>query len=225
MSNHDQPETAQPIPKTGNEAFFLLHESYVARAQAGRVGLLFLGDSITLGWQSVPHIWEHYYGAYQPARFGIGGDGTQHVIWRIVNGELDGISPKVVVLLIGCNNCSGSSAADIAAGIREIIRLIHAKIPTTKILVLGIFPRGPRTNADGSADDWASHMAKIRTVNADLAALDNGGNIRVLDITPHFRGNDGTTPKSIMPDQVHLSAAGYQIWAEAMHPLLLEMLQ
>ena len=219
------PETTQPIPKTGNEAFFQLHESYVARAQAGPIGLLFLGDSITLQWNKVPHIWEHYYGAYQPASFGIGGDGTQHVIWRIVHGELDGISPKVVVLLIGCNNCGGSSAADISAGIREIIRLIHEKIPTTKILALGIFPRGPRINADGSPDDWASHMTKIRKVNADLLTLDNGANIRVLDITPNFRGNDGTTPKSIMPDQVHLTAAGYQIWADAMQPLLQEMLQ
>lgn len=219
------PETAQPVPKTGNEVFFELHDSYLARAKSGPIGLLFLGDSITRQWVTVPHIWNHYYGACQPASFGIGGDGTQHLIWRIANCELDGISPKVVVLLIGTNNCGSASANDISAGIRKIVSLIHEKMPTTKILVLGIFPRGPRINADGNPDNWESHMSKIRAINADLATLDNGHNIRSLDITSHFRGNDGTTPKSIMPDQVHLTAAGYQIWADAMQPLLLEMLR
>ncbi len=224
MPTAESPETTQPIPKPGNEVFFELHESYLARAKSGPVGLLFLGDSITRQWVTVPHIWDHYYGAYQSAYFGIGGDGTQHIIWRIENGELDGISPKVVVLLVGTNNCGSSSAEHISAGIRKIIRLIHEKNPTTKILALGIFPRGPRINADGSPDNWESHMAKIRTVNADLATLDNGNSIRALDITASFLGNDGTIPNTIMPDQVHLTPAGYQIWADAMQPLLQEML-
>lgn len=217
-------EPTQPIPKTGNEVFFERHEAFLERAKSGPIGLLFLGDSITAGWEGVPHIWEHYYGPYQPANFGIGGDQTQHIIWRIAQGELDGITPKVVVLLIGTNNCGGFPADQISAGIKKIIRLIHEKIPAAKVLSLGIFPRGPRINADGNPDKWESHMEKIRTINAELAQLDNGDSIRHLDITTSFRGNDGTTPDIIMPDQVHLTPAGYQLWADAMHPLLQEML-
>ncbi len=217
-------ETTQPIPKAGNENFFELHEQYLARAKSGPIGLLFLGDSITRQWVNVPHIWEHYYGQYNPAGFGIGGDQTQHVIWRIDQGELDGITPKVVVLLIGTNNCGGYPAHEISAGIQKIISLIHEKIPTSKVLALGILPRGPRINADGNPDNWESHMEKIRTINANLAALDNGDTIRHLDLTSSLTNKDGTIPEIIMPDQVHLTAAGYQLWADAMQPLLQEML-
>ena len=217
-------ETTQPIPKAGNENFLALHEEFLARAKSGPIGLLFLGDSITHQWQTAPHIWDHYFGKYQPANFGIGGDQTQHVIWRIAEGELDAISPKVVVLLIGTNNCGPYSAEEISAGIQKIISLIHEKIPATKVLALGTFPRGPRINADGNPDNWESHMEKIRAVNADLAALDNGDTIRHLDLTKNFTNEDGTIPKIIMPDQVHLTPAGYQLWADAMHPLLTEML-
>ena len=139
-------------------------------------------------------------------------------------GELDAISPKVVVLLIGTNNCGPYSAEEISAGIQKIISLIHEKIPATKVLALGTFPRGPRINADGNPDNWESHMEKIRAVNADLAALDNGDTIRHLDLTKNFTNEDGTIPKIIMPDQVPLTPAGYQLWADAMHPLLTEML-
>jgi len=217
-------DTTQPLPKKGNENFFLLHEKFLARAKSGPIGLLFLGDSITAGWAKAPHIWEHYYGAHQPANFGIGGDQTQHIIWRIAQGELNGITPKVVVLLIGTNNCGGYPAHEISSGVQKIISLIHEKIPATKVLALGTFPRGPRLNADGNPDKWESHMEKIRAINADLAQLDNGDNIRHLDITNSFLHKDGTIPDIIMPDQVHLTPAGYQIWADAMQPLLQEML-
>ena len=217
-------DTTQPIPKEVNENFFELHEQYLARAKSGPIGLLFLGDSITRQWVNVTHIWEHYYGQYHPASFGIGGDQTQHVIWRIANGELDGITPKVVVLLIGTNNCGSNTADEISAGVQKIISLIHEKIPATKVLALGTLPRGPRINVDGTPDNWESHMEKIRAINADLAHLDNGGNIRHLDITKDLTNKDGTIPEIIMPDQVHLTAAGYQLWADAMQPLLDEML-
>lgn len=217
-------ETTQPIAKEGDETFFQLHEEYLARAKEGPVDLLFLGDSITFQWQKVPHIWDHYYGSYQPARFGIGGDSTQHVIWRIAHGELDHITPRLIVLLIGTNNCGNNSADEITAGIKEIIRRIREKLPTVKILNLGIFPRGPRLNNDGNPDPWEIHMETIRTINAELASFDNGDTHRYLDISAQFLGNDGTIPSTIMPDQVHLTPAGYQLWADAMHPLLQEMM-
>lgn len=214
-----------PVPNPGHPRFMELHESFLARGQAGPIGVLFLGDSITYGWRNAPHIWEHYFGKYQPANFGIGGDRTQHVIWRIENGELDGIAPKVVVLMLGTNNTGTNTADEIIAGNRKIVDLIQEKLPETKILLLGIFPRGPRWARNGNPDPWEEKMAIIRDVNAELARWDDGRRIRYLNITRAFLGNDGSIPNIIMPDQLHPNAAGYQLWAEAMQPLLEEMMQ
>jgi lysophospholipase L1-like esterase len=213
-----------------NAAFIKMHESFLARGKAGPIGVLFLGDSITQGWTKAPHVWEHYYGKWQPANFGIGGDQTQHVIWRIENGELDGIKPKVAVLMLGTNNTGGGhTAEEITAADKKIVQMIRAKLPETKILVLGIFPRGPRKNQQGIvtdtvAADATKRMEIIRAVNAELAKLDDGKTIRYLDITAKFLGDDGKIPSIIMPDQLHPNAAGYQLWAEAMQPLLTEMM-
>jgi lysophospholipase L1-like esterase len=217
-------DASAPIPKTGNASFFQKHEKFLARAKSGPIGVLFLGDSITEGWAQAPHIWEHYYGQYQPANFGIGGDQTQHVVWRIENGELDGIMPKVVVLMLGTNNSASHTAEQIAAADTKIVRLIREKIPGTKVLLLAIFPRGPRKSG-GEDEPWEKRMAAISGANAELAKLDDGNNIRFLDINAHFLGNDGTIPNIIMPDQLHPNAAGYQLWAEAMQPLLDEMMR
>lgn len=219
-------DASAAIPKANNAAFFERHEAFLARGKAGPIGLLFLGDSITAGWSRRSEIWEKYFGAHQPANFGIGGDQTQHVIWRIENGELDGINPKVAVLMIGTNNTGGHTAPQIAAANKKIVSLIRTKLPDTKVLLLAIFPRGPRTNREGVViDDGVKRMSIIRDVNAELAKLDDGKNVRFLDIGAKFLGADGKIPMEIMPDQLHLSPAGYQIWADAMQPLLTEMLR
>lgn len=218
-------DASAAIPKTGNARFFELHESFLQRGKAGPIGVLFLGDSITEGWRKAPHIWEHYFGKYQPANFGIGGDQTQHVIWRIENGELDGIAPKVVVLMLGTNNSGRHSAAEIAAANRKIVRLIREKLPQTKVIVLAIFPRGPRKSRDGTPEPWEKRMEVINAVNADLAKLDDGKNVRFLDINARFLGNDGSIPNIIMPDQLHPNAAGYQLWAEALEPVLADLMK
>lgn len=211
--------------KRGNAHFYELHASFLKRAKAGPIGVLFLGDSITEGWGNAPEVWKEYYGGYQPANFGIGGDRTEHVIWRIEDGELDGIRPKVVVLMIGTNNSSANTAEQIAAADTKIVRLIRAKLPETKVLLLAIFPRGPRKNSDGSMDTAVERMAVINTVNAELAKLDDGHHVRFLNINAKFLGPDGKIPDAIMPDQLHPNAAGYRIWAEAMRPLLDEMMR
>jgi len=192
--------------------------------------VLFLGDSITEGWGKAPHVWEHYYGKMEPANFGIGGDQTQHVIWRIENGELDGLHPKVVVLMLGTNNAATHTGEEIAAADQKIIAMIRAKIPETKVLLLAIFPRDARRNPEGlitdaAIADAAKRMAAIDRANALLAKLDDGANIRFLDIGEKFLGRDGKIPWTIMPDQLHPTAAGYQLWAEAMQPLLTEMMK
>ncbi len=210
--------------------FRKMHESFLARGKEGPIGVLFLGDSITQGWTKAPHVWEHFYSKWQPANFGIGGDQTQHVIWRIENGELDGLHPKVVVLMLGTNNTATHTAAEIAAADKKIVAMIRAKIPETKVLVLAVFPRGARKNAQGVITDSAITDAAKRTeiinaVNVELAKLDDGKNVRFLDINASFVGQDGKIPFAIMPDQLHPNAAGYQLWADAMKPMLDAMMK
>ncbi len=218
-------DASAPIPKRGNARFYELHASFLQRAKAGPIGLLFLGDSITEGWNKAPDVWREHYEKYQPAGFGISGDQTQHVIWRIEDGELDGIRPKVVVLMIGTNNSKFHTGAEIAAADTMIVRLIRQKSPETKVLLLAIFPRGPRKDWDGTYDDSLRRMQAVRDANAELAKLDDGEHVRFLDIGEKFLGPDGKIPASLMPDQLHPNAAGYKIWAEAMQPLLEEMMK
>ncbi len=223
-------DASAPIPKKDKGGFLKMHESFLARGKSGPIGLLFVGDSITSGWTKAPHIWEHYYGKDQPANFGISGDQTQHVIWRIANGELDGLAPKVTVLMLGTNNTGANTAAEIFAADKKIVELIRTKIPATKVLLLAIFPRGARKDKEGHIPeafvaDATKRMAVINAVNAELAKLDDGQNIRFLDINSVFVGQDGKIPFAIMPDQLHPNAAGYQLWAAAMEPLLTEMLK
>jgi lysophospholipase L1-like esterase len=212
--------------KKDTGAFLKQHEAILERGKSGPIGVLFLGDSITENWKAkAPELWKQYEEKYQAADFGIGGDRTQHVIWRIENGELDGIHPKVVVFMLGTNNTSDNSADQIVAADKKIIRLIQEKIPETKIIVMAILPRGPRKNSNGTWDDGVARMDVIRAANAQLAKLDNGKTIRYLDIGPKFVGVDGKLPNDLMPDQLHPNATGYKLWVDAMQPLLDEMLK
>ena len=216
--------TATPSPKfdkdgkTPQPAFVKSHEAFIEIAKKGDVDVLFLGDSITAGWRGAgKDVWAKHFEPLKAANFGIGGDRTQHVLWRILNGELDGIKPKVAVLMIGTNNSGADPAADIAEGVTEIVKTIHKKSPATKVLLLAVFPRGkeiPNTQND-----------KLIEVNKTLAKLDDGGKtVRYLDIGSKFIGEDKQLPKDIMPDSLHLSPKGYEIWAEAVVPAVKELL-
>jgi lysophospholipase L1-like esterase len=220
----DRGDPAVAAPKEGNAGFFKMHEAFLERGKQGNIDLLFLGDSITQGWSKAPEVWKEFYEKYHPANFGIGGDRTEHVLWRIEKGELDGIKPKVVVLMIGTNNSGLHTAAQIAAADRKIVEEIRRKLPQTKVLLLAIFPRGPRKGSDGSMDDGVERMKKIDAVNAELAKLDDGKTVRYLNINEKFLV-DGKIPNDVMPDQLHPNAKGYRIWAEAMQPLLDEMMK
>jgi lysophospholipase L1-like esterase len=205
-----------------DQYFLDKHESFLKRDKAGPIGLLFMGDSITDFWMGRgAKVWAKEYGKFDPADFGVSGDRTEHVLWRIENGELDGISPKVVVLMIGTNNIN-SSADKIIAGDTKIVEEIHAKLPETKLLLLGIFPRGVDPKKSRGV---AATREKISTVNAALAKLDDGAKTRYLDIGDKFLTPDGVLTPEVMPDGLHPSANGYQIWADAMRPLLEEMMQ
>jgi lysophospholipase L1-like esterase len=206
------------------ERFHQMHEQFVQKANEGNIDLLFLGDSITEGWRlKGATIWDDFYKKRNPANFGISGDKTQHVLWRIENGELDNIKPKVVVLMIGTNNIpmsnvGGDRPAEIAKGIEKIVT--HVRRETrAKVLLLGIFPRGTNEEKDAPA------RAAVAEVNATISKLDDGVNVRYLDISDKFLQPDKSLSKDLQPDFLHLSNKGYKVWADAMEPLLAEMLK
>ncbi len=151
------------------------------------------------------------------ANFGIGGDQTGHVLWRITEGgELDSIRPKVAVVLIGSNNVNQHNADEIAGAIKLIVQTIHKKTPSSKILLMGVFPRGTQPDL----------RKKIADINTIIANLDDGGKkIKFLDIGAKFLDKDGNPSKEMMPDSLHLSAKGYDIWAETIMPTLTEMIR
>lgn len=203
-----------------NAGFAAAHEKFVAQAKEGKAKLVFLGDSITAGWARQQAVWNEAFGKYNPVNFGIGGDRTQHVLWRIENGELEGIRPKAVVLMIGTNNSGADSAEDIARGITAIVDTIKAKQPQAKILLLAVFPRGEKpTGKLGTANE------KLKRVNRTIAKLDDGKTVHYLDIGGNFPVVDGALSAEAMPDFLHLSESGYRIWAEAIGEKLAELMQ
>jgi lysophospholipase L1-like esterase len=203
-----------PVPAPNDLA---AHDGFVQQAKQGHIGLLFLGDSITYEWDGkAKSLYHQLYDKYDPAVFAVKGDKTQNLLWRIDKGELDGISPKVVVLMIGANNVGlygGETEAGVVQGVAKVVDTIREKLPTTKILLMGILPMG----------EFADNPARqrIRRINTALAALDDGGKtLRILDIGSHFLDINDDLPPSLVPDGVHPTANGYQIWANAMQPAL-----
>lgn len=194
------------------------HNGFVARARDGGVNVLFVGDSITDGWrQRGKEVWTQRYEPLRAANFGIGGDKTEHVLWRLQNGELDGIKPKVTVVMIGTNNTGRDSAAQIADGVTAIVREIQKRVPETKILLLAIFPRSEKPDHP--------LRAKINEINPLIAKLDDGQHVFFLDIGAKFLAADGTLPASIMPDFLHPNEEGYRIWGDAMADKLAELMK
>ena len=221
------PDVAAPKmdPKTGQPqaGFVASHEKFVATAKEGKAQLLFLGDSITAGWGgNGKEVWAKSFAAWEPANFGIGGDRTQHVLWRIQNGELDGLKPKAAVIMIGTNNTGGDTAEGIASGVTKIVETIRQKLPGTKILLLAVFPRGEKPTTPEKANPGRD---KIKQVNGIIAKLADNKNVFFLDIGEKFMEPDGTITKEIMPDFLHLTPAGYQIWADAITPKLTELMK
>ena len=215
IAAQEAPNALSPHPRT-DTGWQDRHRQYVDRAKQGGVDLLFFGDSITDGWRSAPKVWDRYYGPRKPANFGIGGDQTGHVLWRIENGEVEGIHPKVVVLMIGTNNLGGDKDEEIAGGIKAIVKDLREKLPEAKILLLGIFPRGEKP--DHSRE-------RIKGINERISKLDDGKSIKYLDIGSAFLEPDGTISREIMPDFLHLSTRGYGLWADAMEPTLGSLLE
>lgn len=213
----------EPMPRTAdyswmtNADWAARHTNFLRRAGEGSVQVLFLGDSITEGWGG-NDVWKQHYTPLRSANFGIGGDTTQNVLWRVTHGELDGISPKVVVLMIGTNNFGlhNDEPDDVARGVTAIVHELIRREPDSKILLLGIFPRDEKPDTD--------FRGRVQKTNERLSSLDDGRTVRFLDIGPKLTRDDGTIDPEIMPDYLHLSEKGYAIWADAMESTLEELL-
>jgi len=227
------PVTTRPngavIPKL-NPRFAQAHSNNVVRAQAGDIDILFMGDSITDWWRNpgrgpeidgaIPFggkaVFEKYFGAMKVANFGIAGDTTQGVLWRLRNGEGEGFSPKAIMLMIGTNNTGGNSAAEIAMGVANVVFELRKDFPQAKILLLAIFPRsGPNSGV----------RAKINEINKMISALTDGQNVLFMDIGPKFLNAEGYIPRDVMSDGLHPTSKGYEIWAEAVQDKLSALMQ
>jgi beta-glucosidase len=208
--------STKPVPK--NDAWWQArHKSMNERIKKGNVDLLMIGDSITHGWEGAGKVvWKQYYDKRNAVNLGIGGDQTQHVLWRLENGNIDGIQPKLAVLMIGTNNAGCGNPAEIAAGVTAIVTKLRAKLPQTKVLVLAIFPRGA---------DPKDHLRQVNAkTNEIIAKLADGKDVYFLDIGDKFLDKDGNLPREIMPDRLHPNPKGYAIWAEAIEPTVKKLM-
>ena len=217
-----------PVPR--DAAWMKRHEEFVSEARRGGIDVLFLGDSITDFWRSTnperggKTIWDREFGALKAANFGISADRTQHVLWRLRNGEAEGYQPKVVVLLIGTNNTGlerdgatiRNTTAEVVEGVTAVVNELRARFPAAKILFLAIFPRGEKDSPQ---------RIQIVEINRQLAQLQDGRRVFFLDIGPKFLTPDGSIPRAVMPDLLHPSEKGYQIWADAIREPLARLLR
>jgi beta-glucosidase len=204
------PTTVDPKPRDGN--WMKRHDSFNERVKKGNVDLLLIGDSITQGWEGAgKDVWEKHYAKRNAVNLGIGGDRTQHVLWRLDNGNIEGIAPKLAVLMIGTNNSNGTdnTAEEIGEGIQAIVKKLRAKLPQTKVLILAVFPRGEKPNPQREKNAKASEIA---------SKLADDQMVFFQDIGAKFLTADGALTKEIMPDYLHLSPQGYEIWAASIEP-------
>lgn len=221
------PVEAAPLKSTTQEERFKedwwkkrWEAKQAATKEAKRAKLVFLGDSITQGWEGGGKaVWEKEYTKYHPLNLGFSGDRTEHLLWRIKNDEaaLKELKPEVAVIMIGTNNTGHNMrpAADTTAGIVAILDELKIIWPKTKFLVLSIFPRG------ADANDKARMLND--EINVNIAKLADNKTVFVQDISSSFLNADGTIRLDIMPDKLHPNTKGYELWAEAMKPKLKEM--
>lgn len=189
-----------------------MHAEDVAIAAQGNVDLLFVGDSITAGWDAA--LWEEHFAPHRAANFGIGGDHTGNLLWRLHNGSIGQLQPKVVVLLIGVNNFGHLSETpeQVFDGVVSVVNTLRGAFPNAQILLNGVFPFGQQANTP--------QRAQVTVLNQRLATLASTDKLTFKDYGPLFMQDDGTISPDIMGDFLHLTPAGYRIWAEAMLPTL-----
>jgi lysophospholipase L1-like esterase len=214
-----------PVPR-GDPNSMLAHQQLIAKAKAGQIDLYFLGDSITRRWGcSDPQFaemlanWKQNFFGWNAADFGWGGDEIQHILWRIQNGELDHVHPKVIVILAGTNNVGNRQGderkvADIVAGIHALIETCRAKAPESKIILTAIFPR----------NDNLAVLPEIRRIDDEISKFADGQTIVFVNVNDKLANADGILFDGMTVDKLHLTAKGYQVWADGLKPLLTQFL-
>ncbi len=220
-------DAAAPAHRMTQAGWKKRHEAFVERSKKGNVDVLFVGDSITQGWEGAgKKVWAERFGKWNAANLGIGGDRTQHVLWRITEGkELEGIDPKVIVMMIGTNNFGSNTPEQIAEGVKAILAEFHKQKPHAKVLLLGVFPRSGKKPADPMVVAKDELNTKTPAVNAIFKTFDDGKMVKYLDIGSKFLDDMGGLPKTTMPDFLHLSEKGYTIWADAISATVEEMVK
>lgn len=201
----------------------LAHQQLVAKAGQGTIDVYFVGDSITRRWgatdypQLLAHWRENFFG-WNVGNFGWGGDSTQHILWRLRNGELKGVRPKVFVVLAGTNNLSSAKSIDdvdaIACGVLEIVRTCRQAAPQATVVLMGVFPR----------QDIPDAASKVGRLNTRLEKGADGKQVRFVDLHDKFVDEQGQLRAGLFPDKLHPALPAYQLWAEALKPIFTEML-
>ena len=207
-----------PVPREGRAYERFLELNQRVKEDKGQAEVIFVGDSITQGWElNGKAVWAKYYAPRHALNLGIGSDQTQHVLWRLDHGNLDGLKPKAAVVLIGVNNIphTNNSPRQVLEGVTAVVEKLRARLPETKVLLLGIFP---------FREDFCEQRGKALQINQALHKLDDGHWVRFLDIGYLFIQPDGRISRDMMRDFLHPSPTGYRIWAEAMEPELAAML-
>jgi lysophospholipase L1-like esterase len=212
-----------------NPLFMPAHRALLNKAKLGVIDVYFLGDSITRRWQATDYPahkknWDRNFYGWNAANFGWGGDTTQNVLWRLQNGEMDDVNPKVVVLMIGTNNLGNSKSSSelavsieiVTRGIRAILDTIRAKAPAARIVLMAITPR--------AASNGIDFMPAIDQANSHISAFADGETIVFLNINEKLADRNGRLFDGVTEDGLHLSVTGYQIWAEALKPFFTQWL-
>ena len=205
----------EPVPR-GDPGWKDRQELLNKRAtEAGeKAQVIFIGDSITQGWEGEgKEVWAKHYAHRNAVNLGIGGDRTQHVLWRLDHGNLEGLKPRAAVVMIGTNNSNGedNTVEQIADGVAAIVKQLREKLPQTKVLLLSIFPR---------SENPSPQRGKVLQVNQIVQKLADDQSVFWIDFGYKFVNSDGTIPHDLMPDYLHLSKRGYEIWAEAIEDKL-----
>ena len=220
-----QPSAADRATPRTDANSMTAHRQLLGKARQGGIDVYFVGDSITRRWGATdyPQLlanWRQNFYGWNAGNFGWGADRTEHVLWRLQNGELDGVDPKIIVVLAGTNNVGrggggDAQVAEVTRGIAAIVYLCREKAPDATIVLMGIFPRN---------DDMAA-LPQIERINANLARLADGRRVRYLSINDRLADSNGVLRDGMMnPDKLHPAIQGYQVWADALKPLFTELL-
>jgi lysophospholipase L1-like esterase len=214
-------QASVPAPRTDHNSM-VAHEQLLEKKTKGTIDVYFEGDSITRRWGATDYPsllanWNLNFHGWNAADFGWGADRVENVLWRLEHGELDGVNPKVIVLLAGTNNVGAQGTIeDIADGLQAVLNTMKAKAPDATIIVTAIFPR----------NDKMSYMPVIDGVNERLAKMADGRKVRFLNVNAKLADSGGVLFDGVMNarDKLHPTEKGYQVWADGLKPILTELL-